>query len=137
MFHKYGGFRIDLGRSGSNAMSCEDVEFSERLLSAGEKLCYQPTAIVYHPVHERRLQKDYFLAWWFELGRAAVRMWTRKPNILGIPRSYLQAGKIGVTAALGYMPRWALVRHPQQKFFWKCHVWMAAGQVTELLNQER
>ena len=42
VFEKYGGFRVDLGRSGSNLQGREDVEFANRLLARGERLRYEP-----------------------------------------------------------------------------------------------
>ena len=81
MFRKYGGFRIDLGpRAGSRVpQKCEDVEFGQRLLTAGERLRYEPSAIVYHAVPDCRVQKTYFLAWWFDKARADI-------DAFGIPR---------------------------------------------------
>ena len=73
MFEKYGGFRSDLGRSRESLISNEDVEFGRRLKSAGQRLRYEPTAIVYHSIAEERLSKRYFRVWWFAYGRSQVR----------------------------------------------------------------
>jgi hypothetical protein len=43
------------------------------LLAAGERLRYEPSAVVYHEIPECRLQKKYFLDWWFDKARAEVR----------------------------------------------------------------
>ena len=64
MFEKYGGFRTDLGRCGSNMMSNEDTEFGNRLLVAGERLHYEPSAVVFHSIPQIRVRKEYFLGWW-------------------------------------------------------------------------
>ena len=61
MFQKYGGFRTDLDRVGGNLMSGGDTEFGLRLLTAGEKLRYEPAALLHHPVTPDRMQKKYFL----------------------------------------------------------------------------
>jgi glucosyl-dolichyl phosphate glucuronosyltransferase len=73
MFEKYGGFRTDLGPRPNSEIRNEDTEFGRRLLVAGEMLKYAPTAVVYHSVPAKRLQKEYFLNWWFDKGRADVR----------------------------------------------------------------
>jgi glycosyltransferase involved in cell wall biosynthesis len=94
MFEKYGRFRTDLGRSPGSLMSNEDTEFGRRLIAAGEQLRYEPSATVYHPAPEDRIQKAYFLTWWFNYGRARVREWRRGPDVLGIARPYLNILKI-------------------------------------------
>ena len=76
MFNKYGCFRTDLGPQPGSEIRSEDTEFGGRLLAAGERLRYEPSAVVYHSVPENRLQKKYFLAWWFDKARADLRhMW--------------------------------------------------------------
>ena len=131
VFEKYGGFRTDLGRSAGNTLSNEDTEFGRRLLAAGERLRYEPSAVVYHPAPEHRIQKGYFLRWWFDFGRAAVREWGRGPSVLGIPRPYLNILKLGTVVMLQDVSRWFVALNPQRRFYHKCHVWMRAGQIKE------
>jgi glycosyltransferase involved in cell wall biosynthesis len=71
-FEKYGGFRVDLGRSGTNLEGREEVEFANRLLASGEKLRYEPTAVVRHSVPECRMSKSYVLRWYYSNGRSEV-----------------------------------------------------------------
>jgi glucosyl-dolichyl phosphate glucuronosyltransferase len=73
VFEKYGGFRTDLGPRPESEIRNEDTEFGQRLLTAGEQLRYEPSAVVYHSISEARLRKTYFLAWWFAKGRADAR----------------------------------------------------------------
>jgi glycosyltransferase involved in cell wall biosynthesis len=73
MFDKHGGFRTDLGPSPNDLIRSEDTEFGRRLIAAGERLRYEPSAVVYHPVPEYRIQKKYLLDWWFDYGRAHAR----------------------------------------------------------------
>ena len=71
MFEKYGGFRTDLGPRPGSEIRSEDTEFGWRLLAAGERLRYEPSAVVYHSVSgESASDKQYFLAWWFDKARA-------------------------------------------------------------------
>jgi glucosyl-dolichyl phosphate glucuronosyltransferase len=72
MFQRYGMFRCDLGRGPNDVMGQEDLEFAERLLRAGQRLRYEPTAIVYHPVPENRLKKRFMRRWWFWYGYSEV-----------------------------------------------------------------
>jgi glucosyl-dolichyl phosphate glucuronosyltransferase len=71
-FGKYGDFRADLGRLGSNLQGREDIEFANRLLAGGERLRYEAGAVVHHPVAECRMQKRYVLRWWYWYGRSEV-----------------------------------------------------------------
>jgi glycosyltransferase involved in cell wall biosynthesis/peptidoglycan/xylan/chitin deacetylase (PgdA/CDA1 family) len=71
-FDKYGGFRVDLGRSASNLQGREDLEFCNRLFAGGEKIRYEPQAIVHHLIAECRMERKYVLRWWFWYGRSEV-----------------------------------------------------------------
>jgi hypothetical protein len=133
MFEKYGTFRTDLGPSPNREIPRpnEDAEFGRRLMAAGERLRYEPFAVVYHPVLENRVKKKYFLSWWFDYGRAQVREWGCGPDVWGIPRRYLNMLKIGTIVMLPRVWGWITALDPQKRFFRKCWVWMAAGEVRE------
>jgi glycosyltransferase involved in cell wall biosynthesis len=139
MFERYGGFRSDLGPSPNNDVPRpnEDTEFGRRLMAAGERLRYEPSAVVYHPINEDRVKKEYFLNWWFDYGRAMVREWRLGPPVLGIPRPYLSFLKVGITAMADGIRRWTLTLSPKPRFFWKCRVWLIAGQMKELYRFAR
>jgi glucosyl-dolichyl phosphate glucuronosyltransferase len=137
MFSKYGGFRTDLGPRPGTQIRGEDTEFGRRLLAAGERLRYEPSATVYHPVPEERVRKSYFLSWYFDHGRAMVREWPRAPNILGIPRRFFTFFKLIGTRLPGGALIWAITRNRKERFFRKCWVWVTAGQVAEIYRQWR
>ena len=130
MFEKYGPFRADLGRSADNLIGKEDTEFGERLLHAGERIWYAPSAIVYHPLLPERLTKKYFLSWWFGCGQAMIREKGVQPGKWGIPRYILTSGMVAVTAL-----RWLRTMNPAERFFWKCWTWMYAGKTLENYRQ--
>jgi glycosyltransferase involved in cell wall biosynthesis len=90
IFEKYGGFRADLGRCGESLIGNEDTEFAGRLMAAGERLYYVPSAVVNHPVHEDRLKKGYFRSYYFAHGRSVVRQTGNKLSIWRIPRYCLR-----------------------------------------------
>lgn len=131
MFQKYGLFRKDLGRCGNNMMSNEDTEVGRRLMAAGERLWYEPSAVVYHAVPQNRLTKKYFLRFWFNYGRSGVREHGKRPDICRIPRYYFTIPKIVGTVLAIRTLRWILALNPQQRFFLKGMVWMTAGQIVE------
>jgi len=134
MFEKYGGFRTDLGRCGKELVGSEDTEFGERLIAAGEHLWYAPSAVVNHSVHQDRLTKEYFQAWFFSCGQAEIRQRGWHPGKWGIPRYFFSLGMLGSSTL-----KWVRTFNPQKRFFLKCGVWRAAGKVAEnfRLSRER
>jgi glycosyltransferase involved in cell wall biosynthesis len=137
MFEKYGEFRTDLDRCGGNTMSNGDTEFGRRLMKAGEHLRYEPSAVVRHPVPENRITKKYFLAWWFDYGRASVREWGQKPAVLRIPRPYFNILRLATVVMVPKIARWAMSLDPQKRFYNKCRVWLTAGQIKEYYRVAR
>jgi glycosyltransferase involved in cell wall biosynthesis len=106
VFEKIGGFRTDLGPCPGSEIRGEDTEFGCRALAAGRRLWYEPSAIVYHSISDQRLQKKYFLAWWYDKARSDIRQ-------TGIPDD-LRQNVAGVPIAL-------ILR-----FCWRCLKWMCA-----------
>jgi glycosyltransferase involved in cell wall biosynthesis len=132
MFTRYGTFRTDLGRQPGSLMSCEESEFGGRLLAGGERLRYEPSAVVYHPVSESRVDKDYFLKWWFDKGRGNIRVHGMAPStkwcILGVPLySFRRLARW--TAA------WILAIEESRRFSYKLNVWVELGQICECYHQ--
>jgi len=136
MFQKYGGFRTDLGPRPGDKIRNEDTEFGRRLMAAGERIRYEPSAVVYHPLPADRLKKEYFLESWFDLGRALVREVGRRADVWGIPRPYLSILKTGILLP-GRTLGWMLTWKPQRRFYRKCRVWMTAGVLVEFYRIAR
>lgn len=135
VFQKYGTFRTDLGRRGNVLLAGEEVEFARRLRSAGERLRYEPLAVVYHPVEEYQVSKDYFLKFWFNAGRSGARIASTQP-VWGIPRRYLRVARMIFslpTKVLG----WTLSLTPHRRFYYKVQVWEIAGGLAECIQQWR
>jgi GT2 family glycosyltransferase len=133
MFEKYGGFRTDLGPRPGSKIRNEDTEFGQRLLTAGERLRYEPAAVVYHPVPECRLQKTYFLAWWFDKGRADVRQFGIPADVtrlLGVPLHLFRRTAV-------WMLRGLTAVKPSRRFSCKLKVWGLAGQILECYRLSR
>jgi glycosyltransferase involved in cell wall biosynthesis len=134
MFEKYGVFRTDLGPSPNHEIPrpSEDTEFGRRLVAGGERLRYEPSAIVYHPVTEERINKEYFLKWSFDLGRANIRTLGIDPGtkwfVGGIPL-YLIRGLAAWTA------RWMVAFEPSRRFSRKVTAWEKAGEIVECRRQ--
>ena len=128
MFQKYGGFRTDLGPRPDGEIRNEDTEFGSRLLAAGERLRYEASAIVYHPVPENRIQKQYFLAWWYAKGRADAREFGTRANhkyyFAGIPLYLFR--NLAVSTL-----RWLASADSGHRFQRKLKAWGKAGEIVE------
>jgi glucosyl-dolichyl phosphate glucuronosyltransferase len=132
-FEKFGGFRTDLGPRPGSEIRNEDTEFGQRLLNAGERLRYEPSAVVYHSVSEERLRQTYFLKWWFDKARADVRQlglpdhrWT----VAGVPLVLFRRFAV-------WTVRWMFAINPGHRFSCKLKVWGIVGQVQESYRASR
>jgi glycosyltransferase involved in cell wall biosynthesis len=137
MFLKYGGFQTDLGPRPGSQLRDEDTEFGRRLLAAGERLRYEPSAVAYHPLQKERVSKRHLLAWWFDFGRATVRQWKRKPDVWGIPRHYLSILHMTGIFLPPKIFRWMCAADPRRRFANKCRVWTMAGQIAQTYRLAR
>jgi len=135
MFAKYGFFRTDLGPRPGSEIRNEDMEFGRRLLAAGERLLYVPSAVVYHEVPEHRTTKRYLLKRWFDNGRGEIRERKAKPKIWGIPRRYFRVANYTLRFLPTKILHWLRARNPQERFRFKCIVWYAAGEIVEMWHQ--
>src|SRR5581483_1450548 len=125
-FERYGVFRTDLGRVGASLICNEDTEFGARLLRAGEKLFYEPRALVYHPVERRRAEKRYFQSWYFNYGRVSMRL-RGVPQAacwFGVPRPLIRGLAADVARSL-------LSFEGRRCFFYKLRVCEILGQIVE------
>ncbi|MFL6449637.1 MAG: glycosyltransferase family 2 protein [Bryobacteraceae bacterium] len=134
VFTKHGYFRNDLGRRGNCLLGGEDTEFGRRLLEAGERLRYEPSAVVYHAISEKRLTKAYFLAWRFGRGRSLVREFGLRADAkyacMGVPLYLFRNLAV-------WSVRWMVAIEPGQRFSCKLNVWSKVGEIVECHRQSR
>jgi GT2 family glycosyltransferase len=125
-FEKHGGFRTDLGRCAEKLRGGEDSEFGRRLLAAGERLRYEPSAVVHHPVAECRMNKRYLLTWWFWHGHSGM-------TEAGPPsdaRWLLGGVPLYLFRRLGrWTLQWLLSIEPSRRFSCKRSVWYLVGSI--------
>jgi len=128
VFEKVGGFRTDLGPRPGPVTHSEDTEFGFRALAAGQRLWYEPSAIVYHLLPAHRLQKEYFLAWWHDKARADIRAFGlpqgRRLQIAGVPLYIFRR-------LANWTLRWITAIHPARRFSCKLKVWIILGEIAE------
>jgi glucosyl-dolichyl phosphate glucuronosyltransferase len=134
VFEKCGGFRLDLGPRPNSQLRNEDVEFGRRAMKAGERLRYEPSAVVYHPVPQGRISKEFFLSWWFDYGRASIIERGNRPDVLGIPWDYLSLLR-RVIAISTITLRALFAARAHKRFLCKCMVWKESGMLVELYRR--
>ncbi len=87
---RIGGLRHDLGKLSGTLRTGEDHEFFLRMLDAGYRGVYEPSAVVRHFVPRERLRRDYFRRWLYQNGQDVSRLESTHASsvhrLLGIPR---------------------------------------------------
>lgn len=128
VFSKHGGFRTDLGPQPGSEIRSEDSEFGTRLLTRGERLWYEPSAVVYHIVPQSRARRQYFQAWWFGKGRADVREMgnsnTAKWIVAGVPIVFFRRFMMWIL-------RFTFAPREPRRFSSKCKIYWLAGIIRE------
>ncbi|HXM94119.1 MAG TPA: glycosyltransferase family 2 protein [Candidatus Dormibacteraeota bacterium] len=128
VFEKVGGFRTDLGPRPGSETRGEDTEFGFRALGAGQRLWYEPSAIVYHSLPAHRLQKEYFLAWWHDKAQADIRAFGlpqgTRVQIAGVPLYFFRR-------LANWTLQWISAVNPARRFSCKLKVWIILGDIAE------
>jgi glycosyltransferase involved in cell wall biosynthesis len=87
---RIGGFRVDLGKLDGTLRTGEDHEFFLRMLAAGFKGVYCPSAVVSHLAPQSRLTPQYFVRWMYQNGQDVARLDVAHPTaarrFAGAPR---------------------------------------------------
>jgi glucosyl-dolichyl phosphate glucuronosyltransferase len=134
VFARYGEFRRDLGPRPGSEIRSEDTEFGMRLLAGGERLWYEPAAVVYHTIARDRVTPRYFLKWWFDKARADIREYGFSPGtrwfLAGVPL-YL------IRRLIVWTLRWLLTFRPGPRFSAKLSLWTVIGAIKESRNHSR
>lgn len=132
IFERYGGFRTDMGPCPGSELRNEDTEFGRRVMAAGERLWYAPSAVVYHAIPENRLTQRYLLRFWYDHGRAQVRERGYRPSVYGIPRWCFSIPIILSRPFLINVQIWLGTKDPKARFYNKGVVWMMMGEMVEM-----
>jgi glycosyltransferase involved in cell wall biosynthesis len=128
-----GPFRTDLGPAGNESGFSEDTDYCTRLIERGKRFMYIPSAIVYHPVHENRIRKDYLLGWQYACGKSEVRRgrgYKDTVKVFGVPR-YL------IRKLSGHFTGWWLSLRSKKRFYHKLKLYYTCGEIVEHLRLKR
>jgi len=108
VMRRVGGFRSDLGKLAGTLRTGEDHELCLRMLHAGCRGIYEPTAVVHHWVARERLDRRYFRQWLYQNGRDVARVDASyppsTPYLFGVPRYLWREAASNMWGAI----RWTL-----------------------------
>ena len=124
-FERYGGFRVDLGRTGGNLQGREDIELANRLFAHGERLRYEPGAVIRHPVTENRMKKSYVLRWFYWDSRSEIvddYSLEAGASIRGVPLYLFRR-------LIRWVLQWTVSFSARRRFFCECQMWKVAGYI--------
>jgi glycosyltransferase involved in cell wall biosynthesis len=105
VIQRLGGLRDDLGKLSGTLRTGEDHEFYLRMIQAGCRGVYEPTARVRHFVPRERLAPAYFCRWQYQNGRDVSRLesvyTTAVRKLFGVPRYLWRQAAADAAATLG------------------------------------
>ena len=108
VMRRVGGFRADLGKLAGTLRTGEDHELCLRMLHAGCRGIYEPTAVVHHWVGRERLDRRYFRQWLYQNGRDVAKVDASyppsTPHLFGVPRYLWREAASNMWGAI----RWTL-----------------------------
>jgi len=105
----------------------EDDEFEYRLLHAGEKIIYSPTAVIFHPAAQERITKKCILRFYFNWGRTEIRLdgWPAGAVLyFSIPRYMFRM-------LLERCGNWLFTLGAQKRLYHKAQVYSLVGGMME------
>ena len=68
VFEKVGLFNTELGRKGDSLMGAEEKDIYDKMNALGMKYMYVPAMTLHHIIPQRKLEKDYFDKWTYQIG---------------------------------------------------------------------
>ena len=103
--NRIGGLRADLGKLEGTLRTGEDHEFFLRMLEAGFRGVYEPTAVVHHWVPRARLHRGYFRRWLYQNGQDVEKIETaytpHVTRLVGVPRYLWREAFADLVATIG------------------------------------
>jgi len=134
IFGKYGGFDTNLGRIPGRLFAGEETEFARRILNEGEKILYDPNAVVYHYIPSDKISKRYFRKWKYDQGilRASLRGISKHKSYFGIPynpMTYLVKNALLFLKDIRYL--W------QKRFLYELRVISYVGFILKIISDNK
>ena len=68
VFEKVGLFNTELGRKGDSLMGAEEKDIYDKMNALGMQYMYVPAMTLHHIIPQRKLEKEYFDKWTYQIG---------------------------------------------------------------------
>lgn len=132
VFTQLGKFDTSRGRIGQVLASGEDGEMFERIISAGKKVMYFPSARVHHKIESFRIRKRYFRKWRYQtsFNLAQSKGVDGDHRILGIPYYIFPQ----LLRAISNTIISKLTKQPDESFNREIIVWHFFGMISGLFQ---
>jgi len=134
IFKKYGGFDTHLGRIPGRLFAGEETEFVRRILNEGEKILYDPDAVVHHYIPSDKISKKYFRKWKYDQGvlRASLLRSSNHKKYLGMPynpMTYFVKNSLLFLKNIRYLP--------QRRFLYELRVISFVGFILKIIGDNK
>ena len=117
-----GGFRTDLGRIPGRLLGAEDTDFLLRAVRTGTTARYVPDALVYHPIGEDRLNREFVRLWIADGGICWARFRFEQEKtfsrLFGVPRHMVKTFGVNL---LKWFAALVLLR-TKDRFFYRMEI---------------
>jgi glycosyltransferase involved in cell wall biosynthesis len=134
---RVGGLRGDLGKLDGTLRTGEDHEFFLRMIHAGCRGVYEPTAVVHHFVPRVRLERGYFRRWLYQNGQDVSKLETAYTptvaRLAGVPRYLWRQAALDALATI----RASLAFDDRRRFASLLRVIWFAGYLREAWTRGR
>lgn len=122
VFDVVGFFPVDLGRIGKGLLANEEISVCDRIETAGYRIRFAPTAVVYHKIHPARLKKQTFYHRAYHQGRSDAILDRRTERANSRVRQFASA------------MFWGRVNPSADRFDGRCRERLFIGYLSQLLG---
>ena len=100
VFEKVGLFNTELGRKGDSLMGAEEKDIYDKMNVRGMQYMYVPAMTLHHIIPQRKLEKDYFDKWTYQIGVSERKRTKAVGNGKYVKRLFNEAVKWGASIVL-------------------------------------
>lgn len=100
VFQKVGLFNTELGRKGDSLMGAEEKDIYDKMNALGMQYMYVPAMTLHHIIPQRKLEKEYFDKWTYQIGVSERKRTKAIGNGKYLKRLFSEAVKWGASIVL-------------------------------------
>lgn len=112
VFEKVGLFNTELGRKGDSLMGAEEKDIYDKMNALGMQYMYVPAMTLHHIIPQRKLEKDYFDKWTYQIGVSERKRTKAIGNGKFVKRLIIEAFKWCGTLVL--LAKYSIIGHPMK-----------------------